>query len=502
MVAVKKYKAQIIFHLLLNLVFAAMVTYASFVHVPLSAFKDHLLYFGHLLLLQWAVFGFLYLISIHRWIFSLLFPLVFLLCSLVSYWVYVQDIAISYHIVQASLESKPDIVVDLISFPLVLHFLLSVLICVVFIRYRCQLKGNQAKSPLLLLALAGIFIFVGIEHAKKGLFSRRLPFNIAYSMQEYFAKNELKLKPVPKTTRCVNDSLNIVLILGESVRADHLHLNGYARNTNPLLSKRQQLISFTRAYTTNTYTAKSLPQIFTDASLQDEYTQSKYSLIQVLNQAGIETLWIGNQTPEKRYELFINQSKFHKILDPLHSELSFQKQYDGSLLPEFKKVFRPGRNQFTVLHMIGSHWWYETRYPNAFRKFTPVIRSKHIPSNAPQEMINSYDNTLLYLDYFINETIEAILPKNSNTLVIYLSDHGESLGENGQWLHAQSGKELTNPALLFWYTPQFSAKHPDIVSKLEANRQQTIGLDFFFQTILDLYQVQGIDYSKDKIIYR
>src|SRR5690606_13202239 len=145
--------------------------------------------------------------------------------------------------------------------------------------------------------------------------------------------------------------------------------------------KRSNIISFSDTFTPFTYTAQSLRQILTDATFTDDYSQPKYSLIDVLNKAGIESNWIGNQTPEKSFEIFKNQARFSTIIDPMHSELSFQKAYDDQLLPDFKRVFIPGKNQFTVLHMMGSHWWYETRYPETFRQFLPVIDNKHIGSN-------------------------------------------------------------------------------------------------------------------------
>jgi glucan phosphoethanolaminetransferase (alkaline phosphatase superfamily) len=117
-------------------------------------------------------------------------------------------------------------------------------------------------------------------------------------------------------------------------------------------------------------------------------------------------------------------------------------------------------------------------------------------------MINSYDNTVCYLDYFIDETIKHVEEKNSNTLVIYLSDHGEILGENGLWLHAQNGKEATNPALLIWYSEKFNKNNSDVIAKLKINRTKKIDLNFFFQTILNLYKIKGIEYRKDKLIYQ
>lgn len=500
MEAIKKYKSQLWFHLILNFIFGSMITFASFVHYPLFNLKDHVFYFIHFLGLQFSVFGFLYFLSIYRYVFIVVFPVLFIILSIIGYWVYFQDIAISQGIIQASLETKPDIVLDLITIPFIIYILLAFTAIIIVLKFYNKVKVNQLKSPLIIFALIGVLSYFITENYKLGAFTRRLPYVVFASAKEYFNQNDLILKPIPQPLKTSIDSLNVIFILGESVRADHMELNGYHRQTNPLLSKRKNIISFPNTYTPLTYTGISVPQIFTDATFTDNYCQPKYSLIDILNHANIQTNWIGNQTPEKSYEMFINQSKFRKIIDPLHSELSFQKEYDAKLIPVFKQVFKPYRNQFTTLHMIGSHWWYETRYPDTFKIYKPVIKSKHIPSNSKEEMINSYDNSILYLDYFINETIKNVEKHPSNTLIIYLSDHGELLGENNLWLHAQKGKGVSNPAMLLWYSEGFKKKYPIIINNLKSNRTRKINLDFFLPTIVDLFKINGVNYDKNKSI--
>lgn len=498
MEAIKKYKSQLFFHLLLNLIFGIFITLSSYYNLPLNDFKGRFYYLIHFILLQFSIYGYLYFLSINKYIFRFVFPIIFILLSTIAFWVYTQDIVISKSIIQASIETKPDILIDLISFPLFLYILLILIITFFILKLHSRLEINQLKSPLLLLALLSFFSFSIIEKNRTGTFESRLPFNFITALKEYFNQNEIHFKTIKKKPKTTVDSLNIVFILGESVRADHLQLNGYNRKTTPLLAKRNNIISFPNTFTPLTYTAISVPQILTNASIYDKNKTAKYSLIDVLNNSGIQTNWIGNQTPEKSYEVFINQSKFKKILDPLHSELSFQKEYDEKLIPEFKKIYNPHKNQFTLIHMMGSHWWYETRYPKSFSIFKPTIKSKYVPSNTKQEMINSYDNTLLYLDFFIDQIIKKVEQNNSKTIVIYLSDHGELLGENGLWLHAQPGKESENPAMLIWYSDNFYNTHAAYITLLKEKRNQKVNLDFFFPTILDLFKVEGIQYDKSK----
>jgi len=497
----KKYKSQLLFHLYLNIIFGIFITFASYYHLPVVSFTDSGFYFIHFIALQFSLFGFLYFLSINKYVFKILFPFLFLLLSSIAYWVYFQDVTISQSVIQASLETKADIVIDLISIPLIIYLLFSITTIILTLKYYNKLQNNSLKSPLTILAILAIYSYSFVENYRYGTFNRRLPYNVAVSVQEYFEQNPLTLKPITNDIKSNLDNLSVIFILGESVRADHLQINGYTKKTTPLLASRNDIISFPNTYTPLTYTAISVPQILTDATLTDDYSKPKYSLIQVLNQAKIQTNWIGNQTPEKSYEIFINQSSFHQILDPFHSDLSFQKEYDEKLLPIFRKTFNPAINQFTTIHMIGSHWWYETRYPERFRIFKPVIKSKHTPSNSKEEMINSYDNTIVYLDYFINETIKEIEKTNSNTILIYLSDHGEILGENNLWLHAQKNKASENPALLIWCSAKFKKKYPNIISNLKSHQNKKIHLDFFFPSIIDLYKIDGIKYNKNKVIF-
>lgn len=501
MEVIKKYKTQIYFHLFLNLAVGLFITFSSYCHLPLATVTDYGFYFLHFLTLQFSVFGILYMLSLNKYVFQIFFPILFVLFSGIAFWIYTQDIAISQGIIQVALETKADIAIDLISLPFVLYLLFSIAMVYFVMKYYTKIKGNQLFSPLTLLAIIAILVYHGAENYRYGTFTRRLPYNAIIALEEYYGKSPMMLKSIDKQLKTHVDGLNVIFILGESVRADHLHLNGYKRETTPLLSQRNDVISFPNTYTPLTYTAISVPQLLTNAGLADDYSKPKYSLIDVLNHSKIQTNWIGNQTPEKSYEVFIQQSQHHKIIDPLHSELSLQKDYDGKLLQPFKAVFKPNQNQFITLHMMGSHWWYETRYPESFRNFKPVIRSKNVTSNSPEEMVNSYDNTILYLDYFVNETIGFVERQKSNAIIIYLADHGEILGEDELWLHAQKSKASENPAMLIWCSQKFREKNPQTVILLQSNRLKKTKLDFFFSTILDLYKIQGIPYDRNKVIF-
>jgi glucan phosphoethanolaminetransferase (alkaline phosphatase superfamily) len=499
---IKKYRQQIYFHLLLNIIFVIFITFASYYYTPLNSGNDYLTYFAHLIILQFSVFGFLYVLSINKFIFYTVFPIFYFSTSLFAYWVYSQDISITEAIMQSVIETKVDIAVDLISLPFLIYIALTLISLYYILKKYRKLKISQLKSPLLIISIIGIATFFIVEKMRFGTLKNRLPYSLIVGVSNYYQKDDFKINSINQELIAETNNINVVFVLGESVRADHLQLNNYYRKTTPKLIDEKNIISFSKIYTPLTYTAVSVPQILTNKSIESNSEDEKiYSIYAVLNKINTNTTWIGNQSPEKSYVSFINENKNKILVDKFHSVLSFNKKSDAALLPYFKEVIKDTIPQFTTLHMIGSHWWYESRYNEEFRKFKPVIKSKHIPSNTDEEMINSYDNTILFLDSFISDIINTVKKSERNTLLIYLSDHGELLGENGKWLHAQEDGASENPAMFIWYSDQLNNSYPELIEALKENSLKNIPTDFFYHSILDLNKVQNIDYKKEKSIF-
>jgi glucan phosphoethanolaminetransferase (alkaline phosphatase superfamily) len=317
---------------------------------------------------------------------------------------------------------------------------------------------------------------------------------------EFFQDDSITLLEINGDVKSDIKDVNFIFILGESVRADHIQLNGYNRETNPKLSKRKNIISFSNLYTPLTYTVASVKQLLTNESIKDTIKSNELiSLYSILNTINLNTYWIGNSTIVKSYEPIIMSNTYVTLIDKFRSIMSFNKALDEEMLKPFDSIFNSQKNQFITLHMTGSHWWYENRYSDEFRKFEPVIDSKHIPSLEKQEIINSYDNTLVYLDNFINEVIKLV--ENTNTIVMYVSDHGEILGENGKWLHAQVDESSKNPAFIIWYSDSFKIKFPEYVNNIIDHKNRSISTDFFYHSVLDFYKVQNFDYDRSKSIF-
>ena len=329
---VRTFKTQLKNLLLINLIIGLNITLASYVHLPINGFKDFSIYALHFVALQITIFGFTYLFNLHKLLYLILFPIVYLIFSFISFWVFSQDISITSGVIQAALETQFDIAIDAISFPLILYLFWSIFclyLCIILFK---KINTTDTKSPLLIISILCIALYYFGEKVKFGVFKRRLPYSVVKAIQDYSKKPNVHFNSnLPKLTK-KTDSLHVILVLGETVRADHLQLNGYSRNTTPLLNKTKNVLSFPKIHTPLTYTAISLPQILTDASINSKEAHQSTILYSVLNKLNIQTTWIGNQSLEKSYEKIVKENSKVILIDKFHSVLSFKKVKDENCL--------------------------------------------------------------------------------------------------------------------------------------------------------------------------
>ena len=485
-------KPNILFHLLLNVVVVIFITGASYYHTPLEGFKDTSIYFLHLLALQSTVAGILYFLSLQKWLFQIAFSVLFFLFCTFSFWAYTQDVSVTPGLVQATLESQPDIVVDVITLPYALFIVAAVVVLFFLLKFYKSIKPRNGFTIFVIPALLCIGVFFFIENKRPGSLKNRLPYNLVAGVNTYFSEPNLKLRTDFTEVKRSQDSIKVVFVLGETVRADHLGINGYHRATTPLLASEKNLISFKDMFTSNTYTATSVPQILTDRNLSEE-KESYTSVYAVVQRANVATTWIGNQTLEKSFSPIVETNNEIILVDAFKSEFSFRKALDEALLTPLDSVLPKQTEQLITLHMMGSHWWYENRYSDSFRRYTPVIDSKYVPSLSKEQIINSYDNTILYLDFFLDSVIERLKQEKIPSVMVYVSDHGELLGEDGKWLHAQPGKALENPAFMVWFSDEYTGKYPDIVSEVQSKAQSHVTTDLVFPLLLELLSIEYVN---------
>ena len=476
----------------LSLFYGLAFTFSDFYNSPFDNAKDFFI-----LSLQWGVvvtatFGFLYLIIINKYIFAIVFPLLTICCGILTYMRYALQISLTPMLLDLAFVNDAGTWLENFNLLILILIIASLLFSAVCVYYRW--KYITVKQPFIHAAIAISIILVTNHGILRRPLSQRIPYVIYYSLKEYInSKNivqDTRNTFVANDASTQTDSLTVVLVLGESLRADHLQLNGYHRNTTPLLAKDSNVISFPNIYTNPYYTHTSIPHLLTRAdSISPDRAYTEESFISLFKQAGYKTYWIANQESVSTYVYFMNECDTLIYVNGGKSLYIFDKWLDSDLLPDYKESLNdPSSKKLLILHTIGSHWWYNSHYPDSFETFKPTIKSRIVKSNTQEEMINSYDNTILYTDFVIHRFIDEL--REQNAILFFISDHGESLGENGYYLHGEDRPELHYPACFIWYSTAYENMFPQHIQSLKKNRNNRYLTDFLFHTILDAADIE------------
>jgi lipid A ethanolaminephosphotransferase len=294
----------------------------------------------------------------------------------------------------------------------------------------------------------------------------------------------------------------VVLVVGETVRADHLGLNGYSRDTTPLLSKMERLISFSQISACGTSTAVSVPCMFSylgHDNLDVDRARNSENVLDVLSEAGIKVLWRDNNSDSKGVAKRIKSEDFRH---PDNNPVCDEECRDIGMLSGLQEYIdsTPG-DKLIVLHQMGNHGpAYYKRYPKDFEVYTPTCQSNELSECSDEEVINAYDNALRYTDYFLSEVI-ALLKRNTpryETSMVYVSDHGESLGEKGIYLHGMpytfAPESQIHVPVLVWASENSDVDYEESVVR----RDEPNSHDAVFDALLGLFEVESTLPPKDK----
>jgi lipid A ethanolaminephosphotransferase len=294
----------------------------------------------------------------------------------------------------------------------------------------------------------------------------------------------------------------VILVVGEAARADHFSLNGYSRDTNPLLAK-EDVIFFTQVTSCGTDTAYSVPCMFSLSDRKDfslEQAAHTENLLDVLQHAGVAVLWRDNNSDSKGVAQAV---EFQDFRNPTLNTRCEVECRDVGMLDGLDQwmATHPNGDYTIVLHQMGNHGpAYYKRYPPEFRQFQPECTSNQLETCARQEIINSYDNALLYTDFFLSQVIAFLKQHDDNfdTALLYVSDHGESLGENGIYLHGLpfmlAPATQTHVGALMW----LGANYPVDRNLLRQRAMAAGSHDDYFHTVLGLLNIQTPEYDAGK----
>lgn len=475
------------------------------------------------LLLSSVIFLFLTLVCIRHTTKPVL-TLIFLVSSLTSYFmdtynIFVDDIMI-HNILQTDIREAG----DLLTLRLFVYlFLLGVIPSAVVWRVRIEhdtILGACRSKVKLFIGVSVVMSVVVFSFGKyyatffreqKVLRSYTNPTYYLYSAYKY-AKHNLTntptfVKPIGMDAHIPPSDTErelVIFVLGETARADRFSLNGYRRETNPLLQK-EDIINFPNLYACGTSTAVSVPRMFSMYGMEDfsyHNVESTQNILDVLHTAGVNILWRDNNSSSKGVA---DRVEYEDFKTPQTNPICDVECRDEGMMAGLDNYISKNAKGdiLVVLHQMGSHGpAYFKRYPEEFEKFTPVRRTAQLEDCTSEEINNAYDNTILYTDYFLSKVIQFLKPYSDTfeTAMIYMSDHGESLGENGIYLHGMpyylAPDEQRHVPAIIWFGESFK-KDLDI-EKLKIKARGHYTQDMVFHILLGLMEVETNIYNESR----
>lgn len=300
----------------------------------------------------------------------------------------------------------------------------------------------------------------------------------------------------------------LVIVIGETARAMNWGLNGYARDTTPELRK-LDVINFRDVTACGSATEVSLPCMFSPYGRHDydqDRIRSHQSLLHVLEHAGIRTVWRDNQTGCKGV---CDGLAFQSLENSRAPQwCANERCLDEVLLDGLDEEIAPGPgDRVVVLHQLGNHGpSYYLRYPPQFKRFAPTCESADLGRCDRQSIVNTYDNALLYTDHFLARVIEYLQRHDAyDTALVYVSDHGESLGEKGLYLHgvpyAIAPREQVKVPMVMWFSPGFAVDARLDVACLRREADAPASHDNLFPSVLGLMDVRTEVYDTGRDLF-
>ncbi|TCM65201.1 lipid A ethanolaminephosphotransferase [Acinetobacter calcoaceticus] len=507
--------------LFLNHVFLQKV----FELTPYSGFKAYLFIFATACVLI-ALYNLIFQLINWKWTVKLFSIILIFIGGFAAYFVGSLGVWITPDQIQNTMQTDMREARDLLSIRLVMWTIFCVLLPIAVL---CWIKIkpqplNKSVLQRLMSAVASLLIILGLlfvfyvdyaaifrEHRSlKGMIS---PQNAIASTYSYYKKKAPK-KNLPFLSYGQDAKLvsNVggqelpklmVLVVGETARAESFSLNGYAKDTNPELSKQADIINYSNVSSCGTATAVSLPCMFSGMprkQYDEQLAGQREGMLDIAQRAGYKVTWIDNNSGCKgtcdRVEKYV-------IPEPIKQKWCEGKYCEDELLVDSLSDYiakipaGDSTPRLVVLHQLGSHGpSYFKRTPEAFRKFTPGCNTNAIQGCSNEQLVNVYDNSIFYTDHVLNQVIEVLKKQDQyRTGFWYVSDHGESTGEKGMYLHgapyAIAPSQQTHIPMILWFSPQWKKSATTQVNCLAQQGTKTLSHDNLFPSLLSLLDVKS-----------
>lgn len=383
------------------------------------------------------------------------------------------------------------------------------------LRLRQQIWSNTltAVVSIVVIVAALLAIFQDFSSIMRNHTQLRYlvnPLNSYYAIgmvaAKPFQRDNKTLLPIGKDAQMATPKPNekpplLLLVLGETARMGNFGVNGYERQTTPALAQ-ENIISLKGVMSCGTSTATSVPCMFSHLGKEDfEARKNNYeSLIDVLHHAGLAVLWIDNQSGCKGVCERVPQALTKELKHPTLCKDG--ECFDEIMLHQLDERIqalpaeRRAKGVVVVMHQMGSHGpAYYKRVPDAFKKFQPECKSNALQECTREQVVNSFDNTILYTDHFLGQAIQWLKKSEATaaSAMLYVSDHGESLGENNLYLHGLPYRVAPDVQKrvpwITWWSPQFEKQLGLSRTCLQNKVQMPLTHDNYFHSVLGLVNV-------------
>lgn len=456
-----------------------------------------------ILMLLLNTFVFYLLVNVFRKAGRYILVLFFVINSIAIYFVNTYSVIIDGSMIGNILNTNYEESSSFFSWKLVLYFLiLGVLPSIFVMNQSLVLESNKKilKKTGIVFLITFIFVFANasnwlwIDKNSKKLGGLAMPWsytvNTIIFFKQKYEKNQKEI-PLPNATVKNSSKAVMVLVIGESSRSQNFSLYGYRKNTNPLLSKTENLTHY-NATSCATYTTAGLKCI-----LEHKNTSDLYEILpNYLYRNNVDVIWRTTNWGEppihiKKYETKEDLKVKYKNADPNYDEILL-----SNLTDEIKKS--KSNKILIILHTNTSHGpTYSKKYPKEFEKFSPVCNSVELGKCTQTELMNAYDNTIVYTDYLLHKTIEDLKSlKDYKSSLIFVSDHGESLGEKNLYMHGVpmsiAPKEQYEIPFIVWVSDNQQKLKP-----FSSVTQNSV-----FHSVLKFLDVQSPIYQEDLNIYK
>ena len=490
-----------------------------YANIGFSSYASVYFFFAIIIAIISAI-SILLLIFGHKYVLKPLAIFLIILSAILSFYNQQFGVTVDEQMIINTLQTDVKEAMDLMSISFFIHiFFLGIIPSIII--YFIEIEYGSFKKDFLVrvFSITAAFLIIAViifANFKQVSFITRENKNLnrhvtpLYTLFSTYELGVLSLQSEIKFTKLGEDAKLItnnkktigIMVVGETARSDKFSLNGYQKETNFYL-KNKEVFSFKNTISCGTATAYSVPCMFF-LNGEKNFTQSKAknqsNVLDVLSLAGVKTIWVNNNSSCKNVCKRIETINITKDSGGEDKNIIL----DEKLLDTTSEILKNNKGDILiVLHSMGSHGpRYYKRFPEKFAKFKPFCNNDTPQNCSKDELNNAYDNTIVYTDYVLSKLIDILKEKKEyNTFMFYASDHGESLGEHGIYLHGLpkkiAPKEQTDFAMVLWLSDQMIKNQNINSSKIKNMANKQLNHDYLPHTLLNLFKVQSSVYKKE-----